>query len=84
MVTRDDARLIAERALDAAPKTRALQLVSEPIDRSEHWVFLYNTPEYLESGNEEFAVIGSGPIAVAKNDGTVTWLNSRLPLEKQV
>jgi hypothetical protein len=78
------ARDIAERVLQEAPKSRPLRLISEPVDRPRHWVFRYNAVEYFETGDDRLAVIGMGPIAVAKEDGAVLWLNGRDPIDKQV
>jgi Immunity protein 35 len=80
----ESARDIAQRALEVAQKSRALRLIDEPVDRPSHWVFRYNAVEYFETDDDRLAVIGMGPIAVAKEDGAILWLNGREPIDKQV
>ncbi len=84
MIDAEQAREIAQRELDAVPTTRPLRLADEVIDRPAHWVFGYNSVAYYETGNPLLGALGRGPIAVAKADGTVTWLKSALLIEDQV
>jgi hypothetical protein len=84
MIDSDQARVIAQRELDASPSSRPLRLADDPIDRPAHWVFGYNSVEYYETGNPLTAAFGRGPFAVSKADGSVIRLKAALPVEDQV
>ncbi len=85
MISPDEAREIAQRELDATPTSRPLRLADQPVDRPEHWVFGYNSREYFETGNPLTGVLGGkGPIAVLKEDGSVSRLKTAFPIGDQV
>lgn len=86
-LTRSEAAAIADRAL---PELFSGMLDAVRIDESStrevmgHWVFFWNTVEYLETGAEEAMLAGNAPIVVRASDGVVFKADVRRPLEDQL
>ena len=71
MISRDQAKIIAQEELNRSNANMDLLIIDEYIEFDEGWVFGYQTKEYVETGNEDFILYGNGPIIVAKEDGKV-------------
>lgn len=84
MIDDDEARRIAQDALDG--KTTRVPMMLDPvtIDHAEFWVFPFNSVEYYETQDLAFAFVGAGPIVVAKSDGSVRFLHGAGPFEEQL
>lgn len=84
MIDEDQARRIAQKALDSRPTRAPMMLDPGTIDHGEYWVFPFNSVEYYETDDLAVAYVGAGPIAVAKSDGSVRFLRSSRPFEEQL
>ena len=84
MITADDARDIARGVLAGMSNTEPIRLADDVVERPHHWVFVYNTVKYWETNDPFESLAGNGPIAVAKDDGTVTRLTSRQRIADQL
>jgi hypothetical protein len=86
-ITRAEAAAIAERAL---PELFPGMTESVRIDHGStrevggHWVFFWNTVEYLETGAEEAMLAGNAPVVVRASDGEVFAADIRRSLEEQL
>jgi hypothetical protein len=86
-ISRADAAAIAERALP-----ELFPGMTEPVridagstrEVAGHWVFFWNTVEYLETGAEEAMLAGNAPLVVRARDGKVFEADIRRPLEEQL
>ena len=59
-------------------------LVCSVRELSNHWVFGYNTREFLTERVVRSSLVGNGPVVVRKSDGE-TWLaSSGLPIDAQL
>jgi len=84
MIGEEEARDVAQRSLDAKATSAPMMLDPVTIEYGEFWVFPFNTVTYYETNDLDFAHVGSGPIAVAKSDGSVRFLSGSRPFEEQL
>jgi hypothetical protein len=71
VITREQAKIIAQEELNRSSAGEDLLIIDEYIEFDEGWVFAYQTKEYVETGNEDLVLYGNGPIIVAKENGKV-------------
>ena len=86
-LSRTEAAAIAERALpELFPGMRDSVRIDEHSTRevAGHWVFFWNTVEYLETGAEEAMLAGNAPIVVRASDGETFKADVRRSLEDQL
>ncbi len=86
-INRSEAAAIAERALpELFPgMTEPVQVdLQSTREVAGHWVFFWNTVEYLETGAEEAMLAGNAPIVVRASDGEVFTADVRRSLEDQL
>ena len=75
MITREEAeRLVLDRLNTDAPAARRAAVVDVWL-KPYGWVVLYNSEEYVRSGNRLARFLGNGPMVVM-HDGTVHALGS--------
>ncbi len=84
MIDKEEARAIAQRALDGSKTQAPLMLDARVIDHPGYWVFPFNTVAYYETGDVMLMVVGGGPIAVSKQEGHVRFLTGAVPFEEQL
>lgn len=75
MIEVGQARDIAKATMNAIGSDRPLVLLDDSDELPFHWIFYFNDERYVLSGDPLFDLVDSGPIAVAKEDGSVTRLN---------
>jgi len=84
MIDENEARDIAQRSLDAKVTSEPMMLDPVTIEYGEFWVFPFNSVQYYETNDLDFVLVGAGPIAVAKSDGSVRFLSGSTPFEEQL
>ncbi len=86
-LSRSEAAANAERALpELFPGLRDAVRIDEQSARevAGHWVFFWNTVEFLETGAEEATLAGNAPIVVRASDGEAFTADVRRSLEDQL
>lgn len=86
-IARAEAAAIAERALpELFPGMTAAVRIDQASARelAGHWVFFWNSVEYLETGAEEAMLAGNAPIVVRASDGKAFAADVRRALEDQL
>jgi len=61
-----------------------LVLLPSPFETSATFVYFYNTPEFLATGNYSYALGGNAPIMVSKLTGETKESGTALPTEHYV
>jgi len=70
MISFDKAKALAEKFVadrGSAIGDEFTLYADKTIEVNEGWVFFYNSKEFIETGNDEFALVGNGPIFVDRN-----------------
>jgi Immunity protein 35 len=81
-----DATQLVETYLQTAKSEIGLALVilsDETIRGESGWLFFYNSVEFINTGDVEFALAGNGPIRVLET-GELTQLSSATSIEEAV
>ncbi|HEY4152002.1 MAG TPA: YrhB domain-containing protein [Pseudolysinimonas sp.] len=64
--------------------TRPIRLLDDVAELPGHWVFYYNDSRFLDSEDSAFDMVNSGPIAISKDDGSLTYLHGAEPADDQL
>jgi hypothetical protein len=54
------------------------------LDKDYGWVFFYTSRKFLETGDFNDAIPGTGPVVVERTDGSVHFLGSNLDTEELI
>ena len=87
-ISSEIARLKAEALLDDSVRPGiTLDVLIDgdaTIETDRSWVFFYNTREFLETRSARFALAGNAPIIVMKDDPSVRFGRTDIPIEGQL
>lgn len=86
-VTNGLARAMAEVLLDQTVRTEIADVVINEEETKETdtcWVFFYNTRAYIETGSMSHALAGNAPLFVLKDDPSVWFGRTDIPVEDQL
>lgn len=88
MISLMDARGIAAAHIgEGRPRTAGFTphlIDEETMETPWGWVFFYQSAEYLRSQELSEALVGNGPIAVAKRDGRVYEMGTAETVEEAI
>jgi hypothetical protein len=73
----EEARLIALSRIGS----ECALIETETLEKPYGWYFMYQSREYLETGNHEKMLVGSGGFIVEREDGRVFEFGSAFPIE---
>ncbi|HEY3333215.1 MAG TPA: YrhB domain-containing protein [Capsulimonadaceae bacterium] len=79
MLTKDEARVIAQRFVSKATDEGIIEYIivdSETIEKAYAWVFSYDSKLFLETEDFRYAIAGNGPLVVDKFSGHLFVLGS--------
>jgi hypothetical protein len=83
-MTREEARALVEEFLESGPDSGDAGVViidSATLERSWGWVFLYQSREYLETGNDSDALVGNAPVIVDRATGRLHETGTADPID---
>jgi hypothetical protein len=86
-VDRDTAKRLVTDYINSSYNVEGDELVvieEETIERPYGWVFVYNSRQYLETGQFRYMLAGNGPIVVERADGSMHQLGTALPMEESM
>lgn len=87
MIDRTRAREIVEKAINEnydVPGDQLVILDDATIEEDFGWVFFYSSRKFLETGDEQYLIAGNAPVIVSRDDGSLEWLGTALPVEDYV
>lgn len=84
MIDLDSARATAQQAINSMRSSRPIRLLDDVDDLPGHWVFYYNDSRFLDSEDSVFDMVNSGPLAISKDDGNLTYLHGAESAEDQL
>ena len=74
-ITQKEAFTIASKTIHAfMPEADFVILTERTQEREFGWVFFYSPRRYLETNDPQFMVLGAGPLAVMRTDGSTVFL----------
>jgi hypothetical protein len=83
-----EARAIAERVLDDEVRTAdgpEIVIVDEfTVESPDAWVFVYNTQEWVETREDEVALLGNAPIFVERATGKASFGRTDVDIDAQL
>jgi hypothetical protein len=86
-MNKDKAKTIAEDYLSGFEKSNDFKLALNPDLVEEHelgFIFFYNTKEYWETRDYQYALAGNGPLLIRRDTGEVVSLPSNQSVEKSL
>lgn len=78
MITFEEAKKIAQDKI--GPDCALID--NETMEKPYGWYFCYQSKAYIQSGDDRYALVGSGGFIVERNDGDVFEFGSAYPLER--
>ena len=59
-------------------------IIVDSLDKEYGWIFFYDSRQYLESHDKQYAIAGNAPVAVEKSDGSLHFLNTVQSVEEMI
>lgn len=77
----EEARRLARQRIDAEGGPPVVIDDSKTVTRDWGWVFFYNSPEYVATGDVTTSIPGCAPIFVNREDGSIAQFSTSRPFE---
>jgi hypothetical protein len=88
MIDKAAARNLVEAELDrlnqGIPDVEFAIMDDRTLERDFGWVFFWNSREFIDTGDFQYALLGNAPLIVDKEDGTLHVAGTGRPTEEYI